>query len=81
MTQSLLERLTEQVGNKDLAKSILVDRGHLNKDGTETEEGKARSLLGNEGRALERHVKRYGGSEDDYEYDPDTNRCYKVDRD
>ena len=73
----LWERLTEQTGNKDLAKNILVDRGHMDVDGNLTPEGLVRSNMSPEERALDRHVQKYGGTADDYEYDPETNTCRK----
>ena len=73
----LLDRLTEQVGDKNLAKSLLIERNHLNPDGSLTQEGQRLDGLGAEGRALERHIKRYGGNSEDYEYDPETNRVTK----
>ncbi|MEE8317938.1 MAG: hypothetical protein V3S13_03410 [Candidatus Omnitrophota bacterium] len=74
----LLERLAHQVGSVSLAKNLLIERGHMNADGSLTQEGEERDKMGAEGRALERHVKRYGGEESDYEYDPETNSCFRV---
>jgi len=79
----LLKRLTEQLivkGHQDaqgMAKKILIDRGHLNKDGSDTTEGRILGDMSPEERALQRHVKRYGGDPEDYIYDPNTNTCYK----
>lgn len=75
----ILKRLTEQLdGNETLAKSILINRGHLNPDGTDTDQGKARGEMSPEDRALERQVRRYGGDVLDYEYDEETNSCRKI---
>lgn len=74
---TLWDRLTEQVGNRALAKQILIDRGHLTQDGLETPSGAVRASMTPEERALDRHIQKYGGSEEDYEYDPETNRVRK----
>jgi hypothetical protein len=81
----LLERLQTQLMAKghprefalQMARDILIKRGHLTKDGLETEEGKKRSSLTPEQRAIDRAIKRSGGSKEDYEYDPLTNRTRK----
>lgn len=79
MEQPLLERLTEQCrGDRALAINILRKRGHMHKDSEElTTEGTERDKLGAEGRALDRHVQKYGGHELDYDYDQETNRVRK----
>ncbi len=74
----LLDRLSSQVGSRTLAKNILIERGHLNNNGSYTEEGMSRNKMTAEERAIDRHVERYGGSSDDYEYDEETNRCTKI---
>jgi len=75
----LLDRLTEQVGgDRELAKNILRKRGHMHSNSEElTSEGKYREDLGAEGRALDRRVKRSGGTVRDYTYDYQTNRTKK----
>lgn len=50
----------------------------MHKDSEElTTEGTERDKLGAEGRALDRHVQKYGGHELDYDYDQETNRVRK----
>ena len=71
----LLERLTAQVGDEGLARSILIDRGHMTPDGKLTAAGRARSMMTAEERAVDRAVKRSGRSHADYVYDPRTNRA------
>ena len=79
MEKNLIDRLTEQVGgNREMALSILRDRGDVEKDSeTLTPEGQRKDKLGAEGRAQERYAKTYGGNPWDYEYNPETNRCKK----
>ena len=80
---AILERLTQQLKDRgqanpqELAKNLLIDRGHLNKDGSDTEEGKRLGKMSPEERALNRHAKRYGGTPEDYYYDEETNSCRK----
>jgi hypothetical protein len=71
----LLQRLTAQVGDEGLARSILIDRGHMTADGKLTAAGYARSMMTAEERAIDRAVKRSGRSHSDYVYNPDTNRA------
>ena len=74
----LIDRLTSQVGDRDLAINILRKRGHVERDSeTLTTIGKEREELGAEGRALERAVDAGGGRPSDYVYDPATNRTRK----
>ena len=75
--QGLIDRLTEQVGGKrDLALSILRDRGHVER-GSErlTAEGLHREMLGPAGRAIDRAAKTSGHRPQEYTYDPKTNRA------
>ena len=76
------ERLTSQIFDsrsinyenaKNLAKNILVKRGHLNIDGTPTLDGIKRGLMTPEERAIDRA----GGDYNDYKYDPEKNYAYK----
>ncbi len=78
---NLWDRLSEQLAEKyperdarGMAKTILVARGHLDQNGELTEEGKIRSAMKAEGRALDRAAKRNGGDVSDFEYDPETNK-------
>jgi len=76
-------RLSQQLNDKgiedstELAKNILIRRGHLNKDGSDTYEGRVRGSMSAADRAIDRAVKSSGGLSTDYEYNPDTNYAYK----
>lgn len=73
--QGLVDRLTEQVGDRKLAINLLRRRGHMHPDSEElTPEGVDREWLGRDGRAKDRAVKRTGGSMADYDYDHLTNK-------
>lgn len=75
--QPLIDRLTDQLGgNRDMALSILRDRGHVERDSERlTTEGAYREMLGAEGRAIDRATKTSGRLARDYEYDERTNRA------
>ena len=62
---------------KSMAKNILIKRGHLNSDGTDTFDGTVRGLMSPEERAIDRSVKRSGGNYNDYEYNSEKNYAYK----
>ena len=72
----LIERLSAQVGNRDMAVSILQDRGML-LPGTETvtKKGMMRNSVTAEERAIDRAATRSGRSESDYVYNSTTNRA------
>jgi hypothetical protein len=71
----LLERLTAQVGDKQLAVSILQKRGHLKADGkTYTKSGMERNAMTAEERAKDRAAKQTGRSAQSFKYNPVTNR-------
>jgi hypothetical protein len=74
---SLLKRLTAQVGgDEEMAKKILIQRGHMREDGTLTAEGTSRDSMTAEERAKDRAVKlSKGGKVKDYVYNPATNRA------
>ncbi|MFN5974975.1 MAG: hypothetical protein ACK48U_11060 [Planctomyces sp.] len=74
---SLLKRLTAQVGgDEEMAKKILIQRGHMREDGTLTAEGASRDSMTAEERAKDRAVKlSKGGKVKDYVYNPATNRA------
>ena len=83
---NLIDRLASQIQENqhkteeesyELAKGILLKRGHIDEDGNLTDSGLERQLLGAEGRALDRHINRYGGKSIDYEYDYDSNKVRK----
>ena len=71
----LIERLTEQVGDRELALKILEKRGHVypNTDML-TEEGLLRDNMTAEERALDRAAKQTNKSPDKFLYDPTTNK-------
>ena len=72
----LLKRLTEQVkGNEEMARGLLIKRGHMNPDGTLTAEGIKRNAMTAEERAKDRAAKASGGLIQDYTYNPQTNRA------
>ena len=71
----LLQRLTAQVGDEGLARSILIKRGHMTPEGKLTAAGHARSMMTAEERAVDRAVQRSGRSHSEYKYDPQTNRA------
>jgi hypothetical protein len=75
--QGLLDRLADQLGgNREMAISILRDRGHMEKNSERlTAEGLHREMLGPAGRAIDRATKSSGRLSRDYEYDPRTNRA------
>lgn len=81
MANKLHTRLSNQLrsrgvkNSKEVAKRLLVKRGHMKKDGKLTEKGKERQALGNSGRAKDRAAKRSGGKPSDYKYNPKTNRA------
>jgi len=78
MSQGLIDRLSEQVGDRGLAISILRKRGHVEQDSEElTSEGRERDSLGAAGRAIDRAAKIGGGKFSDYKYNPKTNRATK----
>lgn len=83
---NLIDRLASQIQENqfkteaesyELAKSILLKRGHIDEKGSLTASGLERQELGAEGRAIDRSIKRYGGKSIDYEYDYETNRVRK----
>jgi hypothetical protein len=82
----LWNRLSQQLSDKDvedateLAKNILIRRGHLNNDGSDTYEGRVRGNMSAADRAKDRAVKSSGGLASDYEYNSDTNYAYKKHR-
>ena len=70
---SLLKRLTAQVGNEESAKKILVDRGHMTTNGKLTAAGMARDSMTAEERAKDRASKRSGKPASKYTYNPASN--------
>tara|TARA_R100001086_G_scaffold114317_1_gene58410 strand:+ start:243 stop:527 length:285 start_codon:yes stop_codon:yes gene_type:complete len=76
----LIDRLSVQVGNRDMAVKILQKRGMLY-PGTETltEKGKLRNEMTAEERAIDRAVNLSGKHKSEYIYNPKTNNV-KLDR-
>jgi hypothetical protein len=71
---SLLKRLSAQVGgNEEMARKILIDRGHMIADGKLTAAGQKRDSMTAEERAIDRASKRAGGIIKDYTYNPASN--------
>lgn len=71
----LFNRLSAQVGNKDLAKNILIDRGDMNTDGSLTPKGIERDNMTSAERAIDRASKRSGKPRSSYIYNSETNRA------
>lgn len=71
----LLNRLAHQTGNREMAKQILIDRGHMRPDGTLTPAGQKRDNMTAAERAIERASKESGKSSKLYGYNPKTNRA------
>ena len=74
----LIDRLTAQVGSRDLALKLLVERGHMY-PGTETltPEGQKRDNMTAEERAKDRAAKSSGANPSAFKYNPRTNRATK----
>ena len=72
----LIDRLSDQVGSKSLAISILQKRGHLEDDGiTLTAQGQVRDSMTAEERAIDREARKRGIPADRLHYNPKTNRA------
>ena len=71
----LFNRLTDQVGDGNLAKNILINRGHMNKDGSLTYEGQIRDNMTAEERAINRASSKSGNVSSHYVYNPITNKA------
>jgi hypothetical protein len=71
----LLDRLAHQTGNRDMAKQILIDRGHMNKDGSLTAAGMKRDNMTAAERAIDRASKESGKPAKRFIYNPKTNRA------
>lgn len=71
----LLDRLAFQCGDRDMAKQLLIDRGHMRSDGTLTQEGARRDNMTAGERAIDRACKETGKSADRFEYNPITNKA------
>ena len=71
----LVNRLSSQVGSKSLAKNILIDRGHMNIDGSLTPEGLKRNSMTAAERAIDRASSRSGRDKNEYIYNPKNNKA------
>lgn len=77
-SKSLVNRLASQVGSRDMAIKLLIQRGHMYPDGkTLTEEGERRNSMTASERAIDRAVKARGGSPFGYMYNEMTNKAVK----
>jgi hypothetical protein len=72
---SLIDRLSAQVGSKSFAISLLKKRGDLTPSGELTAKGMQRNKMTAEERAIDRASKESGKPASDYSYDPTTNRA------
>jgi hypothetical protein len=71
----LLERLAHQTGNREMAKQLLIDRGHMRPDGTLTPAGVKRDNMTAAERAIDRQSKQSGKPAKRYAYNPKTNKA------
>ena len=74
---SLLNRLSNQVGSRSLAFNLLRKRGHIDEHGNLTESGRVRQDMGSAARVKSRQAKYSGGKPSDYIYNTKTNRAIK----
>ena len=77
LKQQLMDKGREELDAEEFAKNILIQRGHLNKDGSVTTEGYIRGNMSAADRAIDRAVKRFGGIPEYYEYDAEKKYAYK----
>jgi hypothetical protein len=73
----LIDRLTAQVGSRELALSILEKRGHVDAKGNLTAAGLERDAMTAEQRAKDRASKRTGKPPSAFSYNPKTNIARK----
>lgn len=73
---SLLDRLTAQVGSREVAIGLLRKRGHMEENSEElTAAGRARDNMTAAERAKDRAAKLSGKTTAAYAYNPETNRA------
>ena len=72
---SLIDRLSAQVGSKSFAIALLKKRGDLTPSGELTAKGMQRNRMTAEERAIDRASKQSGRAASEYTYDPTTNRA------
>jgi len=72
----LIERLSSQVGDRNLAIAILKKRGYIEEDGlTLTTIGWSRNMMNAEERAIDRRSRKSGLSPDHFSYNENTNKA------
>lgn len=72
----LVDRLSKQVGNREMAIELLIKRGHLKSDGkTFTKAGAMRNSMTAEERAIDRAAKSSGKNKSNFTYNPITNEA------
>ena len=71
----LVNRLASQVGSKEFAENILIERGHMNLDGSLTTEGIKRDNMTAGERAIDRASKRTKKNKNEYIYNSITNKA------
>jgi hypothetical protein len=75
-TNSLVDRLTAQVGSRETAIKLLRSRGQMEENSEKlTPAGEARNKMTAEDRAKDRAATRSGKSATAYTYNPETNRA------
>ena len=72
---SLIDRLSAQVGSKSFAIALLKKRGDLTPSGELTAKGMQRNKMTAEERAIDRASKESGKPASDYTYNASTNRA------
>jgi len=72
---SLVDRLSAQVGSKSFALALLKKRGDLTPSGELTAKGMQRNKMTAEERAIDRASEESGHSASEYTYDPTNNRA------
>ena len=72
---SLVDRLSAQVGSKSFALALLKKRGDLTPSGELTAKGMQRNKMTAEERAIDRASEESGRSASEYTYDPTNNRA------
>ena len=72
---SLIDRLSAQVGSNSFAIALLKKRGDLTPSGELTAKGMQRNKMTAEERAVDRASKESGRPASNYSYDPTTNRA------
>lgn len=79
MAVKLLHRLSQQLAERgvassdNVARSILIKRGHMDKNGKLTDKGKELEKLGASGRAKNRAAKYAKRNPEDYKYNKKSN--------